>query len=76
VEINQEFPLLIASYADSSAGNWKNILGFNPETYPTATPVSISDPAYRQQLNEVVELQKILQMQTWPIFATGAAEGL
>jgi hypothetical protein len=58
VEINQEFPLLIASYADSSAGNWKNILGFNPDTYPTATPVSISDPAYRQQLNEVVELQK------------------
>ena len=30
VEINQEFPLLAASYADSSAGNWKNILGFNP----------------------------------------------
>ena len=58
VEINQEFPLLTAAYADTSAGNWKNILGFNPENYPTASPSNTTDPTYRQELSEVVALQK------------------
>ncbi len=58
VEINKEFPLLIAGYSDTAAGKWKNILGFNPDNFPPTTPPDINDAGFRQQINAIVELQK------------------
>lgn len=58
VEVNKNFPLLVASYSDSAAGNWKNILGFNPENFMPAPPIDVNDSRFQQQLNTIIDLQK------------------
>lgn len=57
-EINKNFVLLNPAYNDANAGTWKTILVANPDTYTPAVALEESDPTFKQQLNEVVDLQK------------------
>ena len=57
-EINKKFPLLTPVKADANAGTWKPILVSNFDSYTPSTPLNEQDPGFKQQLNDIVELQK------------------
>lgn len=57
-EINKKFPLLTPLKSDANAGTWKPILVSNFDSYTPATPLNEQDAAFKQQLNDIVELQK------------------
>lgn len=59
-EINKKFVLLSPAYADAQAGNWKTILVNDPDVFAPAIELDETDPAFKQQLNEVVDLQKTM----------------
>jgi hypothetical protein len=44
--------------ADANAGTWKPILVSNFDSYTPSTPLNEQDPGFKQQLNDIVELQK------------------
>jgi hypothetical protein len=57
-EINKKFPLLTPVKTDANAGTWKPILVSNFDSYTPSTPLNEQDPAFKEQLNDIVELQK------------------
>lgn len=46
--------------SDANAGAWKTILSFSKDSYLPASPLDQNDAAFKQQLNDIVELQKNL----------------
>jgi len=57
-EVNLSFPLLTPTNADAGAGNWKTVLTFNKDNFTSAAPPDVNGSAYKQQLDDIVQLQK------------------
>ena len=57
VESNLEYPMLNPTRADADAGTWKPILLTSASEFPCASPVPVTSPDYRIQLNEIKSFQ-------------------
>lgn len=57
-QVNTTFPLLSPANNDANAGTWKPILVSAFDSYVPAAELSESDATIKQQLNDIVELQK------------------
>lgn len=57
-QVNQQFSLLNPSSSDANAGNWKPILVSNFDAFAPAASLVETDASFKQQLNDVVALQK------------------
>ena len=58
VGVNQSFPLLNPSNNDAGAGSWKPILVSAFDAYAPSAELLETDATIKQQLNDVVDLQK------------------
>lgn len=57
-QVNRTFPLLSPANNDANAGSWKPILVTAFDSYAPSAELSESDATIKQQLNDIVELQK------------------
>jgi hypothetical protein len=57
VETNLEYPMLNPTRVDADAGTWKPILLSSASEFTCASPVPVTSPDYRIQLNEIKSFQ-------------------
>jgi hypothetical protein len=57
-EVNMSFPMLSPTNADADVRSWKTVLTFSKDNYTPATPPDLSGATYKQQLSDIVDLQK------------------
>lgn len=57
-EVNRSFPMLSPANADAAAGNWKTVLTINKDNFSPAQPPDIAGTTFKQQLDDIVAIQK------------------